>query len=88
MHPEVVWPNKWEGGTVHGREGIRDYWTRQWAALDSLVEPVQISTDESGRFIVEVHQIVRDQAGKLIDDGMVKHIYRFRDGLIERMDVE
>ena len=31
---DVDWPNAWEGGRVHGREEVRDYWTRQWAAID------------------------------------------------------
>lgn len=88
LHPEVVWPNKWEGGTVHGREGVRDYWTRQWAVLDPRVEPESISTDDAGRFVVQVHQVVRDRDGNLIDDRMVTHVYLFRDGLIDRMDVE
>jgi hypothetical protein len=39
MHPEVVWPNGWEGGWVEGIEGVRHYWRRQWAALDPHVEP-------------------------------------------------
>ncbi len=24
MHPEVNWPNGWEGGYVKGHEGVRD----------------------------------------------------------------
>ncbi len=26
MHPEVDWPNAWEGGRVVGRAAVRDYW--------------------------------------------------------------
>ena len=37
MQPDVDWPNGWEGGRVHGREAVRDYWTRQWKALDPVV---------------------------------------------------
>ena len=32
MSADVDWPNGWEGGRIYGREGVRDYWTRQWAA--------------------------------------------------------
>jgi hypothetical protein len=28
-HPEVDWPNAWEGGRVLGRAGVRDYWNRR-----------------------------------------------------------
>jgi ketosteroid isomerase-like protein len=26
MHPHVVWANGMEGGHVHGRDGVREYW--------------------------------------------------------------
>jgi ketosteroid isomerase-like protein len=29
MHPDVDWPNGWEGGRVRGHDQVRDYWTRQ-----------------------------------------------------------
>ncbi len=32
MHPDVDWPNAWEGGRVHGRDAVRAYWERQFAA--------------------------------------------------------
>lgn len=91
MTPDVSWPNGWEGGYVHGHEGVRDYWTRQWAAIDPNVEPVSIEPDEQGRWVVEVHQVVRgrgDQAGQVLADTMVRHVYSLRDGLIARMDIE
>ena len=48
MHRDVIWPNGMEGGFVHGHEGVRDYWTRQWAVLDPHVEPLEISQDAQG----------------------------------------
>lgn len=88
MRPDVVWPNGMEGGYVHGHQEVRDYWTRQWATLDPTVEPLRMEPDGAGRFVVEVHQVVRDLAGKLLSDAMVRHVYRIRDGLVERMDIE
>ena len=38
MHPDVIWANGLEGGHVHGHDGVRDYWTRQWAMMDSCAE--------------------------------------------------
>ena len=35
MHPDVDWPNAWEGGRVNGRQGVRDYWTRQFEAIQA-----------------------------------------------------
>jgi ketosteroid isomerase-like protein len=38
MHPDVDWPNGWEGGRVRGTAAVRDYWTRQFQALNPRVE--------------------------------------------------
>ena len=39
MHPDVIWPNGMEGGTVVGHAAARAYWTRQWGLIDPRVEP-------------------------------------------------
>ena len=88
MQPDVIWPNGMEGGFVYGHEGVRDYWIRQWSILDPHVEPLEINPDDRGRFIVKVHQVVRDLEGKLLVDTIVHHAYTLRDFLIERMDIE
>jgi ketosteroid isomerase-like protein len=86
MQPEVDWPNGMEGGRVHGREGVREYWTRQWGMIDPTVEPRSVQVDEQGRIVVEVHQVVRDLAGAVVDQ-MVRHVYEVEDGLITRMEI-
>lgn len=87
MHPEVDRPNGWEGGRVSGRQGVRDYWTRQWGAIDPSAEPVGFATDDSGRTVVQVHQVVRDLEGKVIADARVEHVYLIEDGLIRSMEI-
>lgn len=87
MHPEVVWPNGMDGGYVHGRESVRDYWTRQWRLIDPHVEPRHFVTDEAGNIVVDVHQVVRDRAGAIVTDQMVRHVYAIQDGLIMRMEI-
>jgi hypothetical protein len=87
MHPDVEWPNGWEGGRVYGHQGLRDYWRRQWAAIDPHVEPVGFEADEVGRTVVKVHQVVRDPQGKVLSEGTVEHVYLIEDGLIKRMEI-
>src|SRR3954452_2064545 len=87
MHPDVDWPNAWEGGRVLGHDAVREYWRRQFAAIDPRVEPQSFSPTEDGRVAVEVHQIVHSRAGELLADSTVTHVYTLRDGLVERMDV-
>jgi len=83
MTEDVDWPNAWEGGRLHGREAVREYWTRQWAAIDSRVDAVGFEKREDGRVAVLVDQTVDGSPA-----GRVTHVYAFRDGLIARMDVE
>jgi len=87
MRTDVVWPNGMEGGTVHGHDGVRAYWARQWGMVDPHVELVSFTEDESGRIAVSVHQVVRDLAGNLLLDRMVQHVYTLKDGLIQSMDI-
>ena len=88
MHPEVDWPNAWEGGRVLGRDGVRDYWSRQFAAISGNVEPEGFSEGPDGSITVDVHQVVHDaRTGELLSDSHVRHRYRFEGGLIVRMDV-
>jgi ketosteroid isomerase-like protein len=87
MHPEVTWPNGWEGGWVEGIEGVRHYWRRQWAALDPHVEPRAFTREADGRIAVSVHQVVRDLAGTVLADQMVEHVYQLQDGHVRRMEI-
>ena len=87
MRPDVVWPNGMEGGTVHGHEGVRAYWTRQWGMIDPHVEPKTFDVDSDGRIVVGVYQVVRELSGKVLLDRMVEHVYTLKDGLIQSMDI-
>jgi nuclear transport factor 2 (NTF2) superfamily protein len=87
MQPNVEWPNGMEGGTVDGRNGVRNYWTRQWGMIDPQVDPVKIAADGHGRIVVGVHQVVRDLSGTILADRMVEHVYLFEDGLIRSMEI-
>jgi hypothetical protein len=88
MHPEVDWPNGMEGGRVRGHDEVREYWTRQFGAIDSRVEPVRFETLDDGRVAVTVHQVVRDLDGGLLSDSHVRHVYSFAGGVVSRMEIE
>jgi nuclear transport factor 2 (NTF2) superfamily protein len=36
MTADVDWPNAWEGGRLGGHDAVRDYWSRQWAAISPV----------------------------------------------------
>lgn len=88
MHTDVWWPNGWEGGYVKGHAEVREYWTRQWKELDPHVEPVAFKQRPNGQIEVDVHQVVKDLQGKVLFDGMVKHIYALENDLIKSMEIE
>jgi hypothetical protein len=87
MHPDVVWANGMEGGHVHGRDEVRSYWKRQWAIVDPHVEPVEILSSGKGEVAIKVHQVVRDLRGNLLADKLVIHVFKMRNGLIQRFDI-
>lgn len=87
MQPDVRWPKAFEGDFVTGHEEIRDYWTRQWSEINPEVKPVNVTELPDNRLEIEVHQVVKDLNGTLIFDGIVKHIYTLKDGLIQAMEI-
>jgi hypothetical protein len=87
MHPDVNWPNMIDGGREHGHAAVRAYWERQFATIDPRVEVDRVTTLGDDEAVVVVHQVVRDREGSVLADNMVEHVYRLRDGLVERMDV-
>ena len=88
MQPDVQWSKAWEGGYISGHEEIKKYWTRQWSEINPHVEPVGFNERTNGSLEVTVHQHVKDLQGNIMFDGMVKHVYRFENGLIKTMDIE
>lgn len=88
MHPNVDWPNAWEGGRVVGRRAVQDYWKRQFKVISSEIVPRTFTEERDGAITVDVHQVVHEvRTGRLISDSHVRHRFRFEDGLIVRMDV-
>lgn len=88
MHPDVDWPNAWEGGRVNGREAVAAYWRRQFEQISSTVTPERFDPGPDGAIDVTVHQLVRDATtGELQSDTLVLHRWRLKHGLAVRMDV-
>jgi len=88
MHPEVDWPNAWEGGRVVGRDAVADYWTRQFEQISSTVEPERFNRESDGSITVTVHQVVRDtETGELQADTHVLHRYWLERGMVVRMNL-
>jgi SnoaL-like protein len=87
MQPDVEWPNGWEGGYVYGHDELAQYWARQWKELDPKVEPINYTMLDDGRLELKVHQVVMDLKGAVLFDGLVTHVYTFKNGLVKRMEI-
>uniref|UniRef100_B0T3I5 SnoaL-like domain-containing protein n=1 Tax=Caulobacter sp. (strain K31) TaxID=366602 RepID=B0T3I5_CAUSK len=92
---DVAWANGMDGGHVHGREGVREYWTRQWAMVSPHVEPVGFHRTTDGAIVAEVRQTIRDLQGRPLEgqthglkDKTVGHVFRLREGKVARFDIE
>src|ERR1700749_2556922 len=88
MQPDVQWSKAWEGGYISGHDEIKKYWTRQWTEINPNVEPVGFTERTNGSLEVLVHQLVKELDGNVLFDGLVKHVYTFKEGLIATMDIE
>ena len=94
LSDHVAWANGMDGGYVHGREAVRDYWTRQWAVVSPHVEPVAFEETEDGAVAVEVIQSVFDLNGLPLEgqthglkDKTVTHVFRMEGDKIVRFDI-
>jgi nuclear transport factor 2 (NTF2) superfamily protein len=87
MQPDIKWANGMDGGFVYGRDAVRDYWTRQWSQINPQVNPIGFQTDDEGRIVVDVHQVVRDLDGSVLFDGRVQHAYTLNDSLVQSMEI-
>jgi len=88
MDPNVDWPNGWEGGYLHGRKAVKEYWIRQWQEINPNVSVVALKKLGTNKFEVTVHQFVRDMSGNILINATIKHIYTIENGLIKRMEIE
>ena len=87
MTPDVAWPRAFKGGFVRGPEEVRAYWTEQWSEINGHVEPISFYLEETGRILVDVHQVVRDKAYAVLADEHVGHRFTLEHGLIQAMEV-
>ncbi|MBY3530988.1 nuclear transport factor 2 family protein [Rhizobium laguerreae] len=95
LSDDVAWANGMDGGHVHGRKAVRDYWMRQWAIVSPHVEPVAFETTKNGAVAVEVIQSVFDLNGHPLEgqthglkDKTVTHIFRMEGEKIVRFDIQ
>lgn len=95
LDDDVAWANGMDGGHVYGHNALRDYWTRQWAAVSPHVKPIGFKVVADGAIVVEVIQSVFDLNGQPLSgqthglkDKTVMHIFRIDGDKIKRFDIQ
>jgi ketosteroid isomerase-like protein len=86
MTEDVKWANGMEGGFVFGRDGVRNYWTKQFEQIKSRVKPLKIEMDNEV-IKVKVHQVVYDLNGNLLSDNIVDHIFHMHGEQVAAFDI-
>ena len=76
MSSNVKWANGMEGGYLHGRDAVREYWTRQFGLINSKVVPLQVEGDRD-MIKIKVHQVVHDLNGNLLADEIIEHYFQW-----------
>jgi hypothetical protein len=78
--PDVDWPNALLRERVTGLADVREFWERQFRAIDPQLEPLAVTEGDGGTVVVRVHQVVTFVTdGAVIDDVVVDHIFTFDD---------
>src|SRR5688500_1066192 len=91
---DVSWANAMDGGHVHGHEGVREYWTRQWGMVDPRIEPVnfehtdEVVTDETIQYVFDLNGQPLSGQTHGLKDKTVLHIFRINNGKVKRFDVQ
>ncbi len=88
IDPSVKWANGVGGGYVHGHQELRNYWATQWTEIDPQVKPLEFAGTDDGAILVQVHQLVKDKSGNVIEDSEVLHCYQLEDMKIKSMDIK
>jgi len=87
FHADVEWPDLLDGGALHGRQTVVDYFRRQFALMRADARIIDITPLGEDQAIVHVQYAVRDAQGGLWSDTRVRLRFTFQDGLIRRMTV-
>jgi hypothetical protein len=83
----VKWANGMEGGFVHGRDNVREYWQKQFAVINPQLTPLKFRIDEKERNTVDVHQTVYDLQGNVLLKKSVKQIFTIENNLIKVFEI-
>jgi hypothetical protein len=86
IHPEADWPDVFSEGRLQGREQILAMWSEQFRQFSPECFLIEMTALPDGRRHVRTNHVVRNLDGRVFTDEQATMTYKFRDGLIARLD--
>ena len=86
IHPEADWPDVFSDGRLQGRDQILAMWSEQFRQFSPECFLIEMTALPDGRRRVRTNHVVRNLDGKIFTDEQATMTYKFRDGLIARID--
>ncbi|MDO9474278.1 MAG: nuclear transport factor 2 family protein [Caulobacter sp.] len=86
IHPEADWPDVFSEGRLHGRDQVLAMWSEQFRQFSPECFLIEMTALPDGRRRVRTNHVVRNLDGKIFTDEQATMTYKFRDGLIARID--
>jgi ketosteroid isomerase-like protein len=86
LHPDVDWQDVFNGGRLRGRDAVRAYWDQVFGQIALTAAALDMKPEGDDRLVMTALYTVHQRSGKLWGEGIISHIFTFRDGLISGMD--
>lgn len=86
IHPDADWQDVFSEDRLHGRDQILAMWSEQFRQFSPECFLIEMTALPDGRRRVRTNHVVRNLDGKIFTDEQATMTYKFRDGLIARID--
>jgi ketosteroid isomerase-like protein len=88
LHPDTDWPDTLGEGRVHGAQAVQATWIDHRRHVEAQVSLLSCEPDGEDGVRARLYYVVRTPDGRLFSEETGYQLYRFRDGLIVRMDLD
>ncbi|MBP8822631.1 MAG: nuclear transport factor 2 family protein [Flavobacteriales bacterium] len=84
---DVEWPNMLEGTTLRGPSAVVAYWIQLREVHRHTYDVKHFQLKPSGTVVVSLLRTVHSTGGEMISQGLIRHVFEFRNGLVSKMHV-